>query len=191
MSISKFIALTIVLATLATDRSVVLAQTSMGGTEAAPYTPPPQQQTAPPPPRFVPVPDNPPDNRGGLLDAKPPQYRPNNAAAGWWGAIAFTADGSYSTVWKVPSEPEAEAAVAKKCAEYGRGACKVVSMSGNECIALSTFNGRAGRNRWNLSFTAGGTTYPDATRAAMNNCNSDERAKGRCVFRVAACADGR
>jgi hypothetical protein len=89
------------------------------------------------------------------------------------------------------SQPLAEAAVAKKCAEYGHGACKVVSFSGQECAALSTFNGAYKRRRWSLSFTAGGNTYPEATNAAMGRCNADERSQGRCQFRVAACADGR
>ena len=36
-----------------------------------------------------------------------------------------------------PSQAEAEAKVAKKCSEYGRGARKVVSFSGGECVGLS------------------------------------------------------
>jgi hypothetical protein len=86
---------------------------------------------------------------------------------------------------------EAEAKVAKKCSEYGRGACKVVSFSGAECVGLATFIGSYKRRRWLLSFTAGGNTYPGATNTAMNSCNSDERSQGRCTYRVAACADGR
>ena len=121
----------------------------------------------------------------------PSQPAPQTSAGIWWGAIGFTADGSYSTVWKMASQAEAEATVAKKCAEYGHGACKVVAISGPECVALSTFNGSHKRRRWNLSFTAGGNTYPEATRTAMDRCNSDERSQGRCQFRVAACADGR
>ena len=126
-----------------------------------------------------------------LAPSQPAPKAPDTSTSFWWGAIGFTADGSYSTVWKMASQPEAEASVAKKCAEYGHGACKVVSFSGPECIALSTFNGSHKRSRWNLSFTAGGNTYPEATRAAMDRCNADERSRGRCNFRVAACADGR
>ena len=126
-----------------------------------------------------------------LAPSQPAPSQPDTSSGVWWGAIGFTADGSYSTVWKRASQPEAEASIAKKCAEYGRGACKVVSFSGQECVALSTFNGSYKRSRWNLSFTAGGNTYPEATRSAMDRCNADERSRGRCVFRVAACADGR
>jgi hypothetical protein len=105
--------------------------------------------------------------------------------------MGFTADGSYSSTWKMPSKAEAEAKVAKQCAAFGRGSCEVVSFSGQECVALATFIGSYRRRRWNLSFTAGGNTYPEAQNAAMGRCNSDERSQGRCQPRTAACADGR
>jgi hypothetical protein len=107
------------------------------------------------------------------------------------GAIGFTADGSYSSNWKMASQAEAEAKAAKGCAQFGRGACQVVSFSGQECAALATFIGPYRRRRWNLSFTAGGTTYPEAQSAAIGRCNADERSQGRCQPRTAACADGR
>jgi len=126
-----------------------------------------------------------------LAPSQPTQNPPDTSGNSLWGAIGFTADGSYSTTWKAASQAEAEAKVAKKCAEYGHGACKVVSFSGQECVGLATFIGSYKRTRWSLSFTAGGNTYPEATSAAMNSCNSDERSQGRCQYRVAACADGR
>jgi hypothetical protein len=86
---------------------------------------------------------------------------------------------------------EAEAEVAKKCASLGRGSCEVSSFSGHECAALATFIGNYGRRRWKLSFTWGGNTYPEAQKAAMDRCNSDQRTQGRCQFRTAVCADGR
>jgi hypothetical protein len=110
---------------------------------------------------------------------------------GAWGALAFTADGSYSSTWKMASQPEAEAKVLRQCARFGRGGCEVVSFSGQECAALATFIGSYKRKRWNLSFTAGGMTYPAAQNAAMDRCNSDERTQGHCQPRTAACADGR
>jgi hypothetical protein len=109
----------------------------------------------------------------------------------FWGAIAFTADGSYSSTWKMASQPEAEAKVLRQCARFGRGGCEVVSFSGQECAALATFIGPYRRRRWSLSFTAGGMTYPAAQNAAMDRCNSDERTQGRCQPRTTACADGR
>jgi len=117
--------------------------------------------------------------------------RSNPASDVFWGAIAFTADGSYSTTWKMASQPEAEAKVLRQCARFGRGGCEVVSFSGQECAALATFIGPYRRRRWSLSFTAGGMTYPAAQSAAIDRCNSDERTQGHCQPRTAACADGR
>jgi len=120
-----------------------------------------------------------------------PPSSPSSPSDASWGAIAFTADGSYSSTWKMGSQPEAEAKVLRECARFGRGGCEVVTFSGQECVALSTFIGNYRRRRWNLSFTAGGSTYPDAQNAAMYRCNSDERTQGHCQPRTAACADGR
>jgi hypothetical protein len=117
--------------------------------------------------------------------------RQNSSSNIWWGAIAFTADGSYSSAWKMPSQPEAEAKVLRQCARFGRGGCEVVSFSGQQCASLATFIGPYRRRRWNLSFTAGGVTYPEASNAAMARCNSDERTQGHCQPRTTACADGR
>jgi Domain of unknown function (DUF4189) len=142
--------------------------------------PPPPQANAPPP-LNLPAPQAPPPLN------LPPAPSPNSL----WGAIGFTADGSFSSAWKMVAKPEAEAEVAKKCASLGRGGCEVVSFSGHECVGLATFIGNYGRRRWKLSFTWGGETYPDAQKAAMNRCNSDERTQGRCQFRTAVCADGR
>jgi hypothetical protein len=147
-----------------------------------PYSPDMQQQT--PQPRHDTSPPRPPSS----TSSPPSPSSPSDAA---WGAIAFTADGSYSSTWKMNSQPEAEAKVLRECARFGRGGCEVVSFSGQECVALSTFMGNYKRRRWNLSFTAGGNTYPDAQNAAMYRCNSDERTQGHCQPRTAACADGR
>jgi len=117
--------------------------------------------------------------------------RSNPSSDMFWGAIAFTADGSYSTTWKMASQPEAEAKVLRQCARFGRGGCEVVSFSGQECAALATFIGPYHRRRWSLSYTAGGMTYPASQSAAMDRCSADERTQGRCQVRTAACADGR
>jgi hypothetical protein len=160
----------------------VVAQTSMG----APDPMPPQQTapSAPSAPSYIPP---------GVAPRQlaPSQPEPSLASELSWGAIGFTADGSYSSTWKMASKAEAEARVAMKCAEYGRGGCKVVSFSGQECVALATFIGSYKRRRWNLSFSAPGMTYPEAQSAAMARCNSDERSQGRCQPRTTACADGR
>lgn len=184
------------------SHSFVIAQTSMGGSatspsapQASPSGPPPLRLPAPsataPPPLKLPAPSAP------KLDYIPPSLAPDRQGESGqstdasWGAIGFTADGSYASVWRMASKAEAEAAVAKKCASYGRGGCEVVNFSGQECAALATFIGNYRGRRWSLSFTAGGTTYPEAQNAAMNRCNSDERSQGRCQPRTAACADGR
>jgi hypothetical protein len=120
-------------------------------------------------------------------DQQPAPGQPDAAGDVLWGAIGYTADGSWSSVWKMASKDEAEAAVAKKCAAFGRGSCEVVSFSGGRCVALATFNGR----RWQLSFTSGADTYPEAQRNALARCNADERTRGNCQFRTAACSDGR
>jgi hypothetical protein len=114
---------------------------------------------------------------------------PETSSDTTWGAMAFTADGSWSTAWKMASQFEAEAKVAKQCAGFGRGGCKVFSFSGQECAALATYLG--GRRRTMGSYTAGGMNYPDAQQAAMNRCNADDRSRGHCQFRTAVCADGR
>src|SRR4029077_11643320 len=108
-----------------------------------------------------------------------------------WGAVGFTANGSYSSNWKMASQAEAEAKAAKGCAQFGRGACQVVSFSGQECVAWQLSSDQYRRRRWNLSFTAGGPTYPQAQSAAIGRCNAEERSQGRCQPRTAACADGR
>jgi hypothetical protein len=150
------------------------------------------------PPSIAPTPYSPdmpqqpqPRHDSSQLHSPPSLSSPSSPSDQAWGAIAFTADGSYSSTWKMPSQPEAEAKVLRECARFGRGGCEVVTFSGQECVALSTFIGNYRRRRWNLSFTAGGNTYPDAQNAAMYRCNSDERTQGHCQPRTAACADGR
>ena len=150
------------------------------------------------PPSIAPTPYSPdmpqaqqPRHDSSQLHSPPSVSSPSSSSDQAWGAIAFTADGSYSSTWKMGSQPEAEAKVLRECARFGRGGCEVVTFSGQECVALSTFIGNYRRRRWNLSFTAGGNTYPDAQNAAMYRCNSDERTQGHCQPRTAACADGR
>lgn len=170
--------------TLALPTSGALAQTSLGGVDPAPRSEPPpivpSPAPAPRPPRADYIPTLP-----GTPDPAPPSRDSTDNVL--WAAIGFTADGSYHSAWKFDSKSEAEAVVAKKCAAYGRGACEVSAVSGRECVALATFLGR----RWKLSFTARGSTFPEAQTNALNYCNSDSRTGGRCQFRTAVCADGR
>jgi hypothetical protein len=165
--------------------SFVIAQTSMGSPDPAPPPAPDRPFPAPAP--------APPSPRTDYIPPTPPAPgQPSASTEVVWGAIGFTADGSYSSNWKMPSRPEAEARAAKGCAQFGRrGGCQVVSFSGQECVALAAFTGPYRRRRWSVSFTAPGTTYPEAQNAAMARCNADERSQGRCQPRTVACADGR
>jgi Domain of unknown function (DUF4189) len=121
----------------------------------------------------------------------PPRRDSGTGNPGYFGAIAFTADGSWATAWQKPSPAEAEADVAKRCAAFGRGSCKVFAFPGEQCVGLATFIGRSGRTRWQLSFTGGGTSGPEAQRTAMDRCNSDNRTRGQCQLRTMVCGDGR
>jgi hypothetical protein len=169
--------------------SGALAQTSLGGVDpSTPSQPPPFVVPAPAP--ALPRPSSPRmDYIPTLPDSsnRTPAQTPNPAAGELWAAIGFTADGSYASAWKADSKSEAEAEVAKKCARFGRGGCEISAVSGRECLALAA--SQAGR--WKLSFTARGSTFPEAQTNAVNYCNADPRSRNRCQFRTAVCADGR
>jgi hypothetical protein len=112
---------------------------------------------------------------------------PGPSASNVWGAIAFTSDGSYATVWKVASKAEAEADVAKRCARMGHGACETVSFPGELCVALANYRGGGYR----AAYTGGGQTSPEAQKTATDRCNADRRTRGRCGLRTVVCGDGR
>jgi Domain of unknown function (DUF4189) len=176
--------------------SFVIAQTSMGTSD--PISPLPVPTPLAPLPVPTPAPSLAPSPR---TDYIPPLYDRNTpdqpdtqapSTSEFWGAIGFTADGSYWSAWKQPSKGEAEAVAAKGCSKFGRsGGCEVASFSGQECVSLATFIGSYGRRRWSLSFTAGSDTYPSAQNAALARCNADERTRGHCQTRTTVCADGR
>ena len=109
----------------------------------------------------------------------------------YWGAIAFTADGSFATSCKKESKAEAEADVAVRCAKFGRGGCETGSFSGELCVGLATYIGSHSGRRWKLSFTGGADTSAGAQQKALDRCNDDRRSRGRCQLRTVACADGR
>jgi Domain of unknown function (DUF4189) len=108
-----------------------------------------------------------------------------------WGALAFTADGSWATAWSKPSKAEAESNVAVACAKFGRGQCEIVSFDGRYCAALATYIGSHSRHRYKLSFSGGGLSMSQAQSAAMERCDSDSRTRGRCQLRTTVCGDGR
>ena len=112
-----------------------------------------------------------------------------------WGALAFTADGSWATAWTKPSKAEAEGNVAVACAKFGRGECKVISFNGETCAALASYSGthsrRRSRTTYRLSFSGGGPSVHEAQKAALDYCNADSRTRGRCQLRTTVCGDGR
>jgi hypothetical protein len=166
-------ALAAALLLMAGSSSIALAQESPLTTEGVP-------------PQFRDVPGvQLPEQRDRQIGALPPQQ------SQYYGAIAFTADGSWATAWKASSKAEAEAKVAVDCAKFGRGSCEVVSFEGNICVGLATFVGSHSGRRYRLSFTSGGTSMPEAQQAAMARCNNDSRTRGRCQLRTVVCGDGR
>jgi hypothetical protein len=108
-----------------------------------------------------------------------------------WGALAFTADGSHATVSNRPSKAEAEAAVAKKCAAFGRGSCKVLAMPDALCVALATSVGSHSGQRHRVSITGAERTSMEAQKKALAYCNDDPRTRRQCHLMVVVCGDGR
>jgi hypothetical protein len=173
--------------------SFVIAQTSMGTSD--PIAPLPVPTPLAPLPVPAPGPSLAPSPR---TDYIPPLYDRNTpdqpdtqapSTGEFWGAIAFTADGSFWSAWKQPTKSDAEALAAVGCAKFGRsGGCKVVSFSGQHCVSLASFSNR----RWKMSFTEGGTTYPEAQAAARRTCETDGHNRGQeCRSITTVCADGR
>jgi hypothetical protein len=116
---------------------------------------------------------------------------PSSGKSDLWGALAFTADGSWATAWTKPSKADAEGNVAVACAKFGRGECKIISFDGDYCAALATYIGSHSRRRYKLSFSGGGRSVHEAQNAAMEYCNKDSRTRGRCQLRTTVCGDGR
>lgn len=105
-----------------------------------------------------------------------------------YGAIAFTPDGSFFSVWKIGSRLEAEEKVRAECAEMQRGNCEAVSFSGQVCAAIAS--GSISKQR-KVTYSGGGLTPGDAEQLALSRCNADRRARGTCQLRTTVCGDGR
>jgi Domain of unknown function (DUF4189) len=123
------------------------------------------------------------------------QERPAQSPAPWaempirYGAIAFTADGSFWTAWKFRSKAAAQAKVAAGCARLSRGVCQVVSFGAQVCAAIVSFEFvEDGRK---VTYSGGGVTPGAAQQAALLRCKEDSRSGGRCEPRAVVCADGR
>jgi hypothetical protein len=115
---------------------------------------------------------------------------PPTAPAGTavYGAIAFTPDGSFFSVWEIGSRLEAEEKVREECAGMGRGSCEAVSFRGEICTSIAT--GEIGKKR-KITYAGGGLNPGDAEKQALGRCNGDRRARGTCQLRTTVCGDGR
>lgn len=105
-----------------------------------------------------------------------------------YGAIAFTPDGSFFSVWKIGSRVEAEEKVRSECASLGHGTCEAVSFRGEICTSIAT--GEIAKER-KITYAGGGLGRADAERIALGRCNDDRRARGTCQLRTTVCGDGR
>jgi hypothetical protein len=126
------------------------------------------------------------------VPTEPPQLsiapEPVQEKADEYGAIAFTPDGSFFSVWKIGSRLEAEEKVRAECAELGRGNCEAVSFRGEVCAAI--VSGQISKQR-KITYSGGGLSPDDAERLALGRCNADRRARGTCQLRTTVCGDGR
>jgi hypothetical protein len=105
-----------------------------------------------------------------------------------FGAIAFTPDGSFFSVWSISSRTEAEEKVRTECASLGRGTCEALSFRGEICAAIAS--GKLNKQR-KITYSGGGLNPSDAERLALARCNADRRARGTCQLRTTVCGDGR
>lgn len=110
------------------------------------------------------------------------------ANASVYGAIAFTPDGSFFSVWKIGSRIEAEEKVRTECLHLGRGSCEAVSFRGEICTSIAT--GEIAKKR-KITYAGGSLTPGDAEKIALQRCNGDRRARGSCRLRTTVCGDGR
>jgi hypothetical protein len=105
-----------------------------------------------------------------------------------YGAIAFTPDGSFFSVWKLRSQTEAEEKARAECTALDRGTCEVVSFRGEVCAAI--VSAQLAKQR-KITYSGGGLIPGDAERLALKRCNADGRARGSCQLRTTVCGDGR
>jgi hypothetical protein len=117
--------------------------------------------------------------------ATTPQTQAN--AAQVFGALAFTADGSFSSAWKSASKEEAEAKVRIECAAFNRGRCELILLPQDLCAAIATFR----RGTHKATYSGGALAPDDAKRLALQRCSSDARSGGQCQLRTVVCGDGR
>jgi hypothetical protein len=117
----------------------------------------------------------------------PPQSpTPGAIADPEFGAIAFTADGSFASAWKHATKADAVAKVLGDCVKFRRGTCEVVSFRKELCAAIASIEiGKEHR----LTYAGGGLTRAEAQRSALERCN--KRARRSCQLRTVVCGDGR
>lgn len=127
-------------------------------------------------------------------DAPDPAAAAEQTLAPWapsatqFGAIAFTADGSFASVWQLATKDEAEARVRDDCLKYQRGACEVVGFGAEVCAAIATAD--IGDER-KVTYAGGATSPDEAEELALKRCKHDKRTKDTCTLRTVVCGDGR
>jgi Domain of unknown function (DUF4189) len=121
-------------------------------------------------------------------DTSTPWPEQDAASPPKFGALAFTADGSFTAVWKQDSKDNAVAKVETDCKRMGRGECQVVGFRQELCAAIASF--RTAKDL-TATYAGGGVTRADARRSALERCNGDDRAGRRCQVRTVVCGDGR
>ena len=127
-----------------------------------------------------------PQQQQQATDVTPPTPKP--ARHEWFGALAFTADGSFASAWKFATKKEVEAKVLGECAAFNRGRCEVVALPRDLCAAIATFYLGTARK---VTYSGAGLTPAEAQHIALERCNADQRADRKCQLRTVVCGDGR
>lgn len=102
-----------------------------------------------------------------------------------FGAIAFTADGSFASAWKWQSKEAVEARVLSQCNRFKRGHCEVATVRDGLCASIASFS----RGMQSVTYAGAGVTPDDARRVALRRCNGDRRSGGKCQIRTTVCSD--
>ena len=120
-----------------------------------------------------------------FMSIAPAVPRPDDDAL--YGAIAFTPDGSFFSVWRIGSRTEAEDKVRAECAALGRGACEAMSFRSEICAAIAS--AQIGKQR-KITYSGGGLhpAMPSVWRSGAATPTGAPAAHASCAPRCAATA---
>ena len=102
-----------------------------------------------------------------------------------FGAVAFTADGSFASAWKWSSKKAVEARVLSQCSKFKRGPCQVATVRNGLCASIANFS----EGMASVTYAGAGITPEDARRVALRRCNGDSRSNRNCRIRTTVCSD--